>query len=140
MRNQHDLAEGWFRKGNSDIQAIQALLKADGPYDVACFHAQQAVEKYLKGFIELHGEVAPRTHDLVELNLRCIAHNVTWEIDENTLSELTNYAVESRYQLDFFPGRAIASEALSSVRRICRVILAEQKQLKTLQQKDSEDG
>ena len=89
-----------------------------GPYDAACFHAQQAVEKYLKGFIELHGEVAPRTHDLIEL---------------------TNYAVESRYQLEFFPEKAVVDEALSSVQHICQAILTEQKRLKTLQ-RDSEDG
>lgn len=59
MKSQHDLAESWFRKGDSDIRTIQALLEANGPYDTACFHAQQAVEKYLKGFLELHGEVAP---------------------------------------------------------------------------------
>ncbi|MGB3295021.1 MAG: HEPN domain-containing protein [Phormidesmis sp.] len=139
MKNQHDLAEGWFRKGNSDIQTIQVLLKAGGPYDAACFHAQQAVEKYLKGFIELHGEVAPRIHDLVELNSRCISRNATWEIEGSVLSELTNYAVESRYQLEFCPDQKIASEALSSVQQICQVILAEQKRLKTIQEDPKDD-
>ncbi len=118
---------------------IQALLKASGPCDTACFHAQQAVEKYLKGFIELHGEVAPRIHDLVELNLRCISHSAPWEIDENILSELTNYAVESRYQLEFFPDRKMASKALSSIQKICQIVLAEQKRLKTLKE-NLEDG
>jgi hypothetical protein len=33
----------------------------------ACFHAQQAVEKCLKGLLALHGQAFPATHNLEEL-------------------------------------------------------------------------
>lgn len=132
MKNQHDLAESWFRKGDSDITAVKILLEAEGPYDTACFHAQQAVEKYLKGFIELHKEVAPRIHDLVELNRRCAIHQASWSIEEEILSKLTNYAVESRYQLDFFPDKQLAVDALSEAQLICRIVLDAQRSLKNL--------
>lgn len=123
------MAQSWFRKGDSDIKTTEALLKAEGPYDTACFHSQQAVEKYLKGFIEFHEDVAPRIHDLVELNQRCAAHNASRNIDENVLAELTNYAVESRYQLDFLPDRQLAVKASSEAQQICRIILDAQKKI-----------
>ena len=49
MKNREALAQGWFRKGDSDLADAHRTIKSDGPYDTACFHAQQAVEKYLKG-------------------------------------------------------------------------------------------
>jgi HEPN domain-containing protein len=49
MRNKFDHACGWFRKGESDLATVRGILAANGPYDTSCFHAQQAIEKYLKG-------------------------------------------------------------------------------------------
>jgi hypothetical protein len=50
-------------------------------------------------------------------------------IDENVLAELTHYAVESRYQLDFFPDRQLTVTAFSEAQRICQTILEAQKSL-----------
>ena len=49
MRDKRDHARGWFRKAESDLHTAQRALDSDGPYDTACFHAQQVAEKYLKG-------------------------------------------------------------------------------------------
>ena len=66
MNDKFALVRGWFSKAESDLITARLLLEA-GPYDNACFHAQQAVEKYLKGRLVL-GEVPfPLTHDLQEL-------------------------------------------------------------------------
>ena len=72
MKNQHDLAEGWFRKANNDLSVTKILIETETAYDSACFHAQQPVEKYLKGFIELKGQVAPKIHTLIKLNKLCL--------------------------------------------------------------------
>ncbi|MFQ5769509.1 MAG: HEPN domain-containing protein [bacterium] len=32
---------------------VQRMVNSDGPYDTACFHAQQAIEKLLKAFLAL---------------------------------------------------------------------------------------
>lgn len=53
MSDQTDLAKGWFRKGDSDLATAQLIAHSNGPYDTACFHAQQAAEKYLKGFLAM---------------------------------------------------------------------------------------
>jgi HEPN domain-containing protein len=51
MRDRHDLVRGWMDKAASDLTAAKLLLDSPGPYDTACFHAQQAIEKILKGDI-----------------------------------------------------------------------------------------
>jgi hypothetical protein len=47
MSTPTDLVRGWFRKADSDLQTARTLVASAGPYDTACFHAQQAAEKYL---------------------------------------------------------------------------------------------
>jgi HEPN domain-containing protein len=51
MKDRLALARGWFRKADSDLTDARRTAASEGPYDTACFHAQQAVEKYLKGFL-----------------------------------------------------------------------------------------
>ena len=56
MSDRADLARGWFRKGDSDLATARLVAAGAGPYDTACFHAQQAAEKYLKGFLPFAGQ------------------------------------------------------------------------------------
>ncbi|WP_008319179.1 HEPN domain-containing protein [Leptolyngbya sp. PCC 6406] len=103
MKNQRDLATGWFRKANSDLTTAQLMLASDGPYDTACYHAQQAAETYLKGFLAFKGIAIPRIHDLLELNQLCEGIADSWQVNVDSLAKLMPYAVESRYDLEFFP-------------------------------------
>jgi len=73
MKHEADLAKGWLLKGDSDLASAKLIITSAGPYDTACFHAQQAVEKYLKGALALSGQQVPRTHDLEELQLLCVS-------------------------------------------------------------------
>ena len=66
MKDNRDLAFGWLAKAESDLSAADSVLQGDGPYDTACFHAQQAIEKSLKSLLALHSQPIPRTHDLDE--------------------------------------------------------------------------
>ncbi|MGA2985159.1 MAG: HEPN domain-containing protein [Terriglobia bacterium] len=67
MPDELELARGWFLKADSDLNTAKHMVESDGPYDTACFHAQQAAEKYLQGPLSLRGEPFHRTHDLEEL-------------------------------------------------------------------------
>ncbi|MDB9527469.1 HEPN domain-containing protein [Oscillatoria sp. CS-180] len=123
MKNQRDLATGWFRKGDSDLTTAQLVLASDGPYDTACYHAQQAAEKYLKGFLAYRGMAIPRIHDLLELNQLCVNAAKTWLVKVDNLAELMPYAVESRYDLEFFPDQETASEALDLAQQVKVAVL-----------------
>ena len=64
MKDRLALTRGWFRKTDSDLADARRTTAGEGPYDTACFHAQQAVEKYLKGVLGGRGLMILRTHDL----------------------------------------------------------------------------
>ena len=67
MKDRSALARGRFRKADSYLADARRTTASEGPYDTACFHAQQAVEKYLKGMLAWRSLEIPRTHDLEEL-------------------------------------------------------------------------
>ena len=95
-------ARGWLGKADSDLQAAQRLLESGGPYDAACFHAQQAVEKSLKAVLALHDVVIPRTHDLTEL-ARLVEHAFPGVAVDDGIADLTAFSVELRYDFEFWP-------------------------------------
>lgn len=71
MTPQREEAERFMRLVRRDEAAFRALLNsATVDFAVACFHAQQAVEKALKAVMFLHGLEFRRTHDLEELSAR----------------------------------------------------------------------
>jgi HEPN domain-containing protein len=57
-------AEEWFERGNHDIETAQLLYEERGHTDSIAYHIQQALEKYLKGYLVLHGRKPPRIHEL----------------------------------------------------------------------------
>ncbi len=119
-----DLARGWLQKGDSDRANADRTARSTGPYDTACFHAQQAVEKYLKSVLALAGSPIPRTHDLEDIYNYCVAVEPALQLDRMELSALTPYAVELRYDIAFWPDQAIAQQALAMVERVRTTVLS----------------
>jgi len=72
MRDERDHARGWMRKAETDLTTARRLLEVDGPFDTACFHAQQAAERCLKAVLALKAETIPYVHNLEELQDRCL--------------------------------------------------------------------
>ncbi len=118
MKDKLALAQGFFRKADSDLADARRTVSSEGPYDTACFHAQQAVEKYLKGYLAYREQAIPRTHDLEELQRLCVELKPMPDLDALDLTELTAYAVELRYDAEFWPPQPTASEAVQLADRI----------------------
>ena len=91
-------AQGWLDKGDQDLAAARVLGAPPNPlFDPACFHAQQAAEKILKGFLQQHLTPFPRTHNLEDLaNLApLVLPGVQSHLAD--LQWLTTFAVDIRY-------------------------------------------
>lgn len=123
MKDKATLVQGLIRKGDSDLADAKRTLASEGPYDTACFHAQQAAEKYLKAHLAWREQVIPRTHDLEELQRLCIAMEFMPELAALDLTELTAYAVELRYDTEFWPPQPTAREAVAFVEKVRALIL-----------------
>lgn len=97
-RNLAVVVKSWFKKADNDLKTIENNLKADDPpTDTVCFHAQQAIEKYIKGAFVFFGMQVTKTHDLV--NLLTTVKNKLPELGsfENELDEVSHFGVEVRY-------------------------------------------
>jgi HEPN domain-containing protein len=108
MKQRADVVRGWLRRASSDAPAVGSLLR-DGNLDVACFHAQQAAEKYLKAFLIYNGRQFPFTHNLAEHVELCAAGDPSFR--SLAFSRLAPYAVELRYDDAFAPSLEVAEQA-----------------------------
>jgi HEPN domain-containing protein len=122
MKDKLALARGWPLKGDSDLADAKRTVASDGPYDTACFHAQQAVEKFLKGLLAWHDLKIPRTHDLEELQRLLLEHEPVSNLAALDLTELSAYAVELRYDAEFWPPQATAREAVMVAEKVRTLI------------------
>jgi len=91
-------ARGWLVKAAKDLRAADHDRTASPPLleDVA-FHAQQAAEKALKGFLAWHDRPFRKTHDLVELGQACVEIDATLADLLESTAPLTEYAWKFRY-------------------------------------------
>jgi len=64
MRSLADHAKALLGKARHDLIAAEAIVAAGEAYEMACFHAQQAVEKSPKALLATLGEPWPHTHSL----------------------------------------------------------------------------
>ncbi len=123
MSGKSELVGGWIAKADSDLLAGQ-LLSKNGPYDIVCFHAQQAIEKLLKALLAFYDQPLPRTHDLEELQRLVLAARASKELAGLDLFEASDYAVMARYDLQFWPDAETATGALSLAADVRRITLA----------------
>jgi len=124
MKDKAAHARGWFLKGDSDLADVRRTVISEGPFDTACFHAQQAAEKYLKGLLAYFDEPIPKTHDIEELQRLCLPFAERSRLGELDLTVLSDYAVPARYDLEFSPDRETAADALRLAEQVREIVLA----------------
>jgi HEPN domain-containing protein len=108
----------WVRKAEDDIAAARDMAARTPPLrDQACFHCQQAAEKYFKALLQELGVVAPRTHDLDSFVVLLLPHDATLQPLRRGLDVLSRYAVEDRYPAE----RATTRQMQSALRKAERI-------------------
>jgi HEPN domain-containing protein len=120
MSEELRLARQWATKAANDLLSADNNLKAEEvPFDVVCFHCQQAVEKLLKAFLVASGHAAPRTHDLLLLLEAVLQISPAAEMLRDELALLMPYAVEVRYPDEWFePSAEDVQEARQAADRV----------------------
>jgi HEPN domain-containing protein len=118
MKENKDVAKGWMLKAESDIENLTTMMEIGKALDTACFHAQQGAEKYLKAFLSFHGVIFPKTHDIEELLDLCARIDKRFsDLVEETIF-LTDYAVELRYDFEFWPEKEDVEAAYKATNKI----------------------
>jgi len=89
-----------FIIAQEDHEAFRIFIrKEEVPLRISCFHAQQAVEKYLKSVIGSRGVDYPYTHDLVALMNILKKHGFALPFPQEQVEKLNPFAVQVRYDL-----------------------------------------
>jgi HEPN domain-containing protein len=126
MKPIKEAAQASFANGDADLANAYLILnnpQAEGLFGIACFHCHQAVEKYLKGYLLLHGEQPPLIHDLKLLLDRCVKFDKTLSRFDNDCRDLSPYYIETRYEPGA-PGDFDESEARSAYQKAERIVEA----------------
>ncbi|MFQ5455845.1 MAG: HEPN domain-containing protein [Nitrospirota bacterium] len=93
----------WINKAEGDIKLIEKTMNDDdSPFDLLCFHAQQAVEKYLKAYLVFKQVSFEKTHNLNYLLCLCIKENNKFLQIADVPEKLEDYAVIVRYPTGIF--------------------------------------
>ena len=98
-KNKEEIIYEWYAKADSDIaMAIKAIDFPPIILDGACFHCQQAVEKYLKAYLIYHGKDVVKTHSLDFL----IDSISEFDVDFASIDtkDLEDFSVDIRYPDD----------------------------------------
>ena len=116
-----ELVTEWIRKAEADAGTAkrEASVKEDTNWDAVCFHAQQAVEKYIKGLLQQNEIPFGKTHDLSILLRLALPAFPELEKLSDDLEWLSAFAVEFRY-----PGEEAVEEDAKSALVIMERVLA----------------
>lgn len=107
-------AKAWLAKADMDLKAAAHELTAAPPFTGdAVFHAQQAAEKAMKGFLAWHDVPFRKTHDLAEIGHQCVGIEPSLESLLIRAASLTQYAWKFRYPGE--PEEPSCEEAESSI-------------------------
>ena len=88
----------WFRIAERDFKRAEQLLKLDDA-EGAGYNLQQAVEKYMKGFLLSKRWKLKRVHDLELLLNDALKYESTLEEFRDLCQKITDYYLVDRYPL-----------------------------------------
>jgi HEPN domain-containing protein len=98
-REPAELAAVLSRKAHDDATAVREFAgNAEISDEIVGFHAQQAVEKWLKALMASRGLAQLRTHDISRLAGALGADGLELPFSRLRLAELTIFAVPLRYE------------------------------------------
>jgi HEPN domain-containing protein len=117
------ITDEWIEKAEEDWISLLRSYRArkDPSYNVACFHAQQCAEKYLKARLVEAGMSFPRTHDLLLLLTLVQPIEPAWGILLTELDTLNKYAIAYRYP-GIIASKTDAKEAVNDCRKVREII------------------
>ena len=107
----------WVLKAEGDYDVVLLLLRSRkrGRHDPTCFHAQQCVEKYLKGRLTEAAIPFAKTHDLDELLNLALPVERRWTAFSGQFGVMSLYAVLPRY-----PGMTVSVADARTAVATCR--------------------
>ena len=123
--NDESPERNWFEKADQDLEMARRALGPEQPLpEMACYHAQQCAEKYLKGYLIARSVPFRFVHDLIYLTQLCIAHDPTFEELMPAIEILNEYGATMRYPMEgsVEPDIEAAREAIRLAEQVATLV------------------
>jgi HEPN domain-containing protein len=113
-----------FDKAEKDIMNIDIMNKdmaypPDRKYDLVCFHATQAVEKFLKGYVIKNGRQVEKVHNLEILLAEAMGLDSAFETIRSECMVLNKYSSDIKYTNRNPITKSAMAEVLKSLQTVC---------------------
>lgn len=114
------LVREWVKKAEGDFNsALREYRARKNPnYDAAGFHAQQAVEKFFKAFLQQNNITFQKTHDLLALMELFTNKLPEMELHRSALAFLNQFSVNFRY-----PGETTSKKQAKETIKIIKELI-----------------
>ena len=99
MKPDRETARRWLRQAEHDLRIARGHQER-GDYSDACFMAEQAAQKALKGFLMAQGQRSVLVHSVAQLAERCAQFDADFAAHITSGRLLDQYYIPTRY-----PGR-----------------------------------
>jgi HEPN domain-containing protein len=96
MKPGHETALRWLRQAEHDLHIARGH-QGRGDYSDACFMAEQAAQKALKGFLMAQGQRSVPVHSVAQLAERCAQFDADFAAHITAGRLLDQYYIPTRY-------------------------------------------
>jgi HEPN domain-containing protein len=96
MKPDRETARRWLRQAEHDLRIARGHQER-GDYSDACFMAEQAAQKALKGFLMAQGQRSVPIHSVAQLAERCGQFDADFAVHVTSGRLLDQYYIPTRY-------------------------------------------
>lgn len=97
MNDKVKAAEEWFERGEHDISSAKLIFESGRYLDTTVVLVQQALGKYIKGYLLYQGWQLEKTHDLRRLLSQAMSYDPGFASFLDLARVVTAYYIENRY-------------------------------------------
>ena len=109
----------WIKIADDDFDSAEILNQATRKhYEIICYQCAQAIEKYLKGYLEYMDIIPEKTHNLAYLNSICIDKDNRFINIKTECDFLNKFANDIRYPHRYETKENDASYCINAVKKI----------------------
>jgi len=115
-----NLLNQWFEIAADDLDVAKGCIEKYHPpkLSIACYHAQQAAEKSLKGFLTYLDIEPPHTHNLTELCKMCIERDLSFNDILEFCNNINPFGVATRYPKEFEITEPMAKTSVNQAQEV----------------------
>lgn len=113
----------WLIMAEKDLRSAKILFEHDADYGIVCFHCQQTIEKYLKGYLIFKSGELAEGHSLVKLCKKASGYERSFERLLKDCAFVNAFYIETRYPAE--DPMLVAKEDVEECFRIMDTIISQ---------------